>query len=213
MRGALFVVVVAAHIIMILLFPTLRRLVLPDKEGEEPPNIPVFLPPLPQRRQTVASRGNSSLSSRAEPTRRRQSAGSQQIEREPQPQPEEETTPTGPDWRMQAGQAAQSIAQRLVEAEDAAKRRADALTSRFKPLPPPRVRGPEFGWDYAATHRIVPLEGGGFAISINDNCQLAVLPMPFFGCVIGKIKANGDLFKYMHPPMKYGDWDKRDTDP
>ena len=77
----------------------------------------------------------------------------------------------------------------------------NALTAHVKPLEPPRVPEEVFAWDYAATHRLVPLSGGGFAVSLNDNCQLMVLPMPFIGCALGKRKVNGDLFKNMHPPM------------
>ena len=117
-----------------------------------------------------------------------------------------------PDWRMQAQESAQHSAQQIVAAEDAAKRQANALTARFKPLAPDRVRGPEFGWS-VATHRIAHLPGGGLAYNLNDHCQLVIFPMLFAGCSIGKIEANGDLFKYMHPPLKFGDWDKRDADP
>jgi hypothetical protein len=50
--------------------------------------------------------------------------------------------------------------------------------------------------------------GGGarqrvFAFSVNvadDNCRILILPMPFFGCAIGKIEARGDLFKWQEDP-------------
>jgi len=212
MRVALFVVIVAAHVIMLLLLASLRRL---GPQSKEPPYLPIFLPPVaesvPQQRKDRAT---------AQPPRvHRSKIGSVDSSASPnepveqQQQPTQEPRPTSPDWRTGAAEAARIIAQHIVADEDAAKRKADALMSRFKPLPPPRVRGPQFGWDYAATHRLVPLEGGGFAVSINDHCQLLVLPLPFLGCSIGEIKPNGDLFRYMHPPMKYGDWDKPDADP
>ena len=97
----------------------------------------------------------------------------------------------------------------MVEAEDAAERRANALTAHVKPLEPPRVPEEVFAWDYAATHRLVPLSGGGFAVSLNDNCQLVVLPLPFIGCVLGKRQVNGALLENRHPPMRLGDWDER----
>jgi hypothetical protein len=129
------------------------------------------------------------------------------------PQPSELTS-GAPDWREAAAATAQTSAQHIVEAEDDAARRAAALTSRFKPLPGPRVAGPQFAWDYAHTHRITPLEGGGFVIALNDRCAIAILPLPMFGCSVGrKSPANGDLFKYMHPPVKFGDWDWRLDDP
>jgi hypothetical protein len=61
-------------------------------------------------------------------------------------------------------------------------------------------KGPEFGWDYAATHRIESLPEGGLLIHLNDNCVLILFPLPFGGCAIGTRKANGDLFKNMNDP-------------
>jgi len=119
-----------------------------------------------------------------------------------------------PDWRAQAEVTAQANALQIVEAEDNAARQAAALTARFKPLPGPRVRGPEFGWDYAATHRITRPEGGGLLIALNDRCAIFIFLLPMIGCSIGpKPPANGDLFKYMHKPVKFGDWDWRLDDP
>jgi hypothetical protein len=226
MRVALFVVVVAAHIIMLLLLRSTRPLASAAREGEA--FVSIFLPPAPEERQQQPEPGGEATPQppRAHPPRahRRHAAtwppdSSASSRGEPAQPPDlrqqsaQEPAPTVPDWRLQAGQSAQTIAQDIVAAEDAADRRAHALTSHFKPLPPPRVKGPEFGWDYAATHRVEPLPGGGLAISLNDNCQLVVLPMPFIGCVIGKLKPNGNLFEYMHPPMKFDDWDKRDAQP
>jgi len=45
MRVAIFVAVVAAHIVLLWLFPSLRRLVLAPSE-EEAALTPIFLPPL-----------------------------------------------------------------------------------------------------------------------------------------------------------------------
>jgi hypothetical protein len=223
MRVAIFVAIVAAHLIMLLLFPSMRRLVAHGKD-EEPAYLPILLPPpapewVPQQprlrpHRTTASPADSSASSRAAPAEQQSSPGQQtQPEVDLQRQSALQSLPGNPDWRAQAEDSAQITAQHIVEAEDTAKRQANALTAHLKPLAPPRARGPQFGWDYAATHRLVPLERGGFAISVNDHCQLLVLPMPFFGCSIGKIEANGDLFEFMHPPVKFGDWDKRDADP
>lgn len=121
--------------------------------------------------------------------------------------------PIAPDWRAQAEMTAELSAGQIVAAEDATERRANALTSRFRALPPPRVPGPQFGWDYAPTHRFMVLPGGGLVYTVNDHCQIMVLVFPFFGCTIGKLPVNGELFKNMHPPVKYGDWDWRLRDP
>jgi hypothetical protein len=147
MRFAIFVAVVAAHIVLLWLFPSLRRLVLLPI-ADEPAITPVYLPPLAE-----------------------------------------------PMMELPLEQAA-------------------ALTAHFKPLPGPRVRGPEFGWDYAATHRITRPEGGGLLIALNDRCAIFIFLLPMIGCSIGPgPPANGDLFKYMHKPVKFGDWDWRLDDP
>lgn len=117
-----------------------------------------------------------------------------------------------PDWRSQAELTAQIEAREIVDAQDAAERRANALTSGFKPLPLPRVRGPEFAWGYAS-HRVHHIPNGPWIYAINEHCQMLIFIIPFVGCQIGKIEARGDLFKNMHPPVKYGDWDWRVKDP
>jgi len=242
MRVAIFVAVAAAHVIVFLLFPSMWRRVSQEKE-EEPSLVPVSLPPLTQEplvaqepvlphqpagqwQAPLLYRGERGLEDRAI---RRTPRGHWQQEPSPtQPEgdrggvdqgpmgrqqpPAEPTQPT-PDWRAQAAETAQLSAQHIVETEDAAKRQANALTAHIKPLVPDRVPGPGFGWDRAATHRISPMPGGGFVYAFSDRCQLMIFPMPFIGCRIGKTKANGDLFKYLHPPVKFGDWDKRDQDP
>jgi hypothetical protein len=129
------------------------------------------------------------------------------------PQPSDLTS-GAPDWRAAAAAAAQTSAQHIVEAEDDAARKAAALTSRFKPLPGPRVAGPQFAWDYAHTHRVTSLQGGGFVVALNDRCAVVVFIFPMIGCSLGpKPPANGDLFKNMHRPAKFGDWDWRVEDP
>jgi len=129
------------------------------------------------------------------------------------PQPSELTS-GATDWRTAAAATAQTSAQHIVEAEDDATRKAAALTSHFKPLPGPRVAGPQFAWDYAHTHRYTPLPGGGFVIALNDRCSIAILPLPMIGCSVGRRSpANGNLFMNLHPPVKFGDWDWRIQDP
>lgn len=70
------------------------------------------------------------------------------------------------------------------------------------PSSAPVDKPPQFGWDYAATHRIESIPGGGLAVNLNDNCELILFPLPFIGCAIGKKPANGDLFKHMRDPSQ-----------
>ena len=213
MRVAILVAVVAVHVILFLFFPSLWRRAA---QGEEPLLVPIFLPRVavrPVPKQQPGGRGRAApqtQQSRVERAAPEEEAPPGEVSNLQQAQPE--PMAPAPDWRMQAQESAQHSAQQIVAAEDAAKRQANALTARFKPLAPDRVRGPEFGWS-VATHRIAHLPGGGLAYNLNDHCQLVIFPMLFAGCSIGKIEANGDLFKYMRPPLKFGDWDKRDADP
>jgi hypothetical protein len=242
-RVAIFVAVVAAHLALLWLFTSVHRWVLLPAE-DEAAITPIFLPPLPpevaaepiweppewdfqvQARVPEPTQRPVQQESQQDITRARlattaprptaESRATDALQVSPEfgsPQPSELTS-GAPDWRTAAVATAQTSAQHIVEAEDDAARKAAALTSRFKPLPGPHVRGPEFAWDYAHTHRITPLEGGGFVIALNDRCAIAILPLPMFGCAVGrKSPANGDLFKYMHPPVKFGDWDWRLDDP
>lgn len=63
----------------------------------------------------------------------------------------------------------------------------------------PRAKIPQFGWDYAATHRVQPIEGGGILVNLNDNCVLVFVPLPFVFCKPGHKPTNGDLFEHMSP--------------
>jgi hypothetical protein len=241
-RVAIFVAVVAAHLALLWLFTSLHRWVLLPAE-DEAAITPIFLPPLPPEpaaepiweppatsETLAASAPKPSAESQAAPALQEnptpqanstlQENTALQANMPPEASPElgppqpSELTSGAPDWRTAAAATAQTSAQHIVEAEDDAARKAAALTSRFKPLPGSRVPGPAFGWDYAHTHRITPLEGGGFVVALNDRCSIAILPLPMIGCSVGrKPPANGDLFKYMHPPVKFGDWDWRVEDP
>lgn len=61
----------------------------------------------------------------------------------------------------------------------------------------PAPKAPEFGWYRAHTHRVEPLEEGGLLVHLGDNCVLVFVPLPFVGCRLGHVPANGDLFKHL----------------
>jgi hypothetical protein len=69
----------------------------------------------------------------------------------------------------------------------------------------------DFAWSHSRTHRVEPIEGGGIAINLTDQCVLVLIPLPLVGCAIGKRPANGDLFRHLHDPAHPGDW--QDTAP
>jgi hypothetical protein len=248
MRVAILVAVVAAHIVLIWLFPSLRRLVL--QAGEDEVSVtPVFLPPLPPELmgepipeaetpssweapllyRSASAQADGAITQQASDVRqqrpRREDERRTPSQSEATPQPQESAVPldntgvTGPssqqspsaaaeprppDWRAQAELTAQTSAQHIVEAEDDAARKAAALTSRFKPLPGPRVPAPAFGWDETPMHRFTPTGNGGFVLPLTDHCAIMVLIVPMIGCSIGQNPpANGDLFKNMHGQVKF----------
>ena len=118
------------------------------------------------------------------------------------------------DWRTQAEIIAQANAQHIVESEDRAARQAGALTAMIKPRQGPHNPAVPFPWDLNPRYRFRPAEGGGYVMALNDHCQVFVFIMVFVGCTVGESPpARGDLFKNMHPPVKFGDWDWRLDDP
>lgn len=85
-----------------------------------------------------------------------------------------------------------------VRAEESGSR-AGKFRFGFPRQSAPVPAAPEFGWDYAATHRLVPLPRGGILLSLNDHCALVIYGFIFLpGCRIGRIPANGELFDHMH---------------
>jgi hypothetical protein len=81
-------------------------------------------------------------------------------------------------------------------AKELAKKKHDNDFAHIFPAQPRKP--PQFAWNYAATHRVETLPQGGILIHINDNCALLIFPLPFVGCGIGKLPANGNLFEHLH---------------
>ena len=103
-----------------------------------------------------------------------------------------------PDWANELTRAATDMAAKELE-----RKPKDFGFPHSSPAP--REKPPQFGWDYAATHRVESIPEGGIVIHLNDNCVLLLFPLPLAGCGIGRRKANGDLFQHMHDPLEPGD--------
>lgn len=90
------------------------------------------------------------------------------------------------------------------EAEEVARKQALEAPPPDEPSKPKAK--PEFAWSHERTHRIEPMENGGFIVWISENCGVAIgiLAMPF--CKLGKKPARGDLFEHMDDPATPGDW-------
>jgi hypothetical protein len=75
----------------------------------------------------------------------------------------------------------------------------------FPQVERPPAAEPEFGWDYARTHRVQQIDGGGLLVNLNDNCVLVFVPLPFVFCRPGHKPANGELFRDMKLPSLTGE--------
>jgi hypothetical protein len=75
----------------------------------------------------------------------------------------------------------------------------------FPQRPAPEAKPAQFGWDYAATHRVESLPEGGLLVNLNDRCVLLLAPLPFAFCGIGARKANGELFEHMQDAAAVAD--------
>jgi hypothetical protein len=107
-------------------------------------------------------------------------------------------TPTPIDWASELARTGREAATE----ESVQKSREFGFSHRSAP---PAGKPPQFGWDYAATHRIESLPEGGLLVHLNDNCVLVLFPLPFAGCAIGKRKANGQLFDHIRDHEQPGD--------
>jgi hypothetical protein len=206
MRFAIFVAIVAAHIALIWYFLTLSHLARPEEDDQSSMTLVFLTPPeLTPRPESASAPENSNAggerqSARRSPLLYRNAQGS--------------SVRANVDWRDEAAIVAEADAQHIVESEDRAARQAGALTAMIKPLAGTRVRGPSFHWDPNPRYRWQRAAGGGFVIPLNDHCEIFVLIFVWAGCSIGELPpAHGDLFKNMHPPVKFGDWDWRLDDP
>ena len=235
MRMAVFAAVVAAHIAVVWYFLTLWH-VAQSEDAEQSSMTLVFLPPL-ELPPTAAAESAGAVPAGGQDAWRapliyRNASGvlkratsapgpAAQAEVPETKEPSEQTAIQAEpaqagkvDWHAEAAIVAQTDTQHIVESEDRTARQAGALTAMIKPLKGPRKPAPAGPWDPNPRYRWRPAPGGGFVMSLNDHCEVFVLIMVWIGCTVGELPpARGDLFKNMHPPVKYGDWDWRLDDP
>ena len=108
----------------------------------------------------------------------------------PEPEPDGAVHPRV-DWDAELARAAEAAA--------AGAARPKPKDFGFPAAEAPLAKRPQFGWDYAATHRIQPIDGGELLVNLNDNCAMVFLPLPFVFCKPGHKPANGELFRHMSP--------------
>jgi hypothetical protein len=99
------------------------------------------------------------------------------------------------DWASELSRAARDAA-----SDELRQKPRDFGFPHPSPAPP---KAPQFGWDYAATHRVESIPEGGLLLHLNENCVLVLFPLPFVGCGIGRKPANGDLFDHMQDQLQH----------
>jgi hypothetical protein len=185
-RVAIFLILFGAHVLVVLYFASLRGPV-PDSSDNGFATTMFFLEDKARRATTAVTK----LPARAAlaPTPGARIAQRALPPETPERSAQETTAPITIDWAKEAERVAADQAARQVEADAQARRRAG-------PAPPARQ---PFRWDYAHTHRVESLPGGGLIVNVSDRCALVLkLPMLFAGCKIGKIESHGDLFAHMN---------------
>lgn len=132
----------------------------------------------------------------------------ERAERVPRQPPAATRPAIGPPRAIDWLAAASESAARIVQEDADARRRARAFgvpqTDLGRRMFAKPERAPPFAWA-ATAQRIEPLEGGGMLLRLSDRCSIALTPLPFPVCSLGKIEARGDLFEHMHEIPRFSE--------
>jgi len=208
-----FVAVAFAHVVLLYLLATYRRLPLVPAVDEpttvsEPAMALLWLSPV---NSTSASNPTSdnAVNARDRPSRRARASrepGVEQPARSDEPAQSVNVTgaattdsPSAIDWYGEAP----SAASRALSGEAERRRQAAAFAP---PQPPPSLARPppagyRFGWSEVATQRFRVVNGVPL-IRVNEHCTVAFFILAT--CTIGKINRRGDLFQHIHDPPPEG---------
>jgi len=196
MRAVTLIIVLAIHAMFLILFALSRGPARRIDQVDAPGTTLIWVP---EGVKPVESVPASPVAARA--ARRAAPVTAPTVSPAPEPKPDSSSiTPTPvPDWRAEAGIAANNV----LEAERLKREHPSVLEPHdFSGVTPGSTdtSKPEFGWNHARTHRV---EGspGALVVNINDRCAVALLLIfPFPMCKIGKMPANGKLFEHMYDP-------------
>ena len=185
----------AAHVAVVACLLVVTRVSMQRPADSGPPLLWIPLPALPVRPAPLSLRPASGAARANAPPLE---------ESRPQDLPRsEQSHPT--DWHAEAT----STAIHEVGRDEAEQRRTHALAIPHSPMFDNRQKGPEFHWDYAATHRVEASEEGGYLIHLNDQCVLVIAMMFMPVCATEKAPARSDLFEHMKDTPRPGEWKDR----
>jgi len=181
-RLAIFLTLLAAHVLGVLYFASLRTPVPASSDNGFATTV-FFLANTAQRHVTQVTKLRP-RSSFAPPRTERMPQRSSPPET-PVLSEQETTAPVAVDWAK--------------EAERVAADRTAGEGTNIGAEPAPAAARQQFGWDYARTHRLESLPDGGLLVNLSDRCSIVFkFPMLLGGCRIGKIESRGDLFAHMY---------------
>jgi hypothetical protein len=193
-RAVLFALIVAAHALIVWLFPSGRA--PRDLSGEEPSFATLLSPESVHERPLAQIKPSAQ---RLPPARA--IPNHLGVQTEPPPSQDASTAAAFTDWAKEARIAADDTV-----TSDATVARRTAAFSQWKtrviPAPPARA-APTFAWDYAAIHRLES-SANGLVINLNDRCSLLIslsLMAVMGGCKLGELPVHGDLFMHMRDPQ------------
>jgi len=200
MRAATFLFVLAIHVVFFLLFAVLRSPTRPGDAVDAPATTFIFLPEVVKPVESVPAPAVAGRTARRAAPETPPAVSSAAV---PQPESSSITPTPAPDWRAEAGIAANNV----LEAERRKREHPSVLEPHdFSGVTPGSTdtSKPRFGWYHAATHRV---EGspGALIVHVNDRCAIAVLLIfPLAVCAVGHVEANGNLFGHMYdlPDLK-----------
>jgi hypothetical protein len=186
--------IVALHLTIIWLLLATSRVLVSRSETQGLQIVFLARPPASPEQIGSAQQTPSEHERHRVPPRREASESTLPARHTAPPEQESNAIQAPIDWAAELSQAAKG-----ATADNAAQSPRDF---GFPHLPVAIPKTPQFEWDYAATHRVERIPGGGLLVHLDDRCVLVFSPLPFIGCGIGTKAANGDLLKHMGGPAQ-----------
>jgi hypothetical protein len=184
---SIFAIVLGLHLALVWLVLSSPRLLISTRSGSFEV---VWIAPTRLAAAAIESVSNSPKE-KPGAARKRVDASAAVRAQAPTSADEDNAIHPAPDWSEELKRAARdALDQRL------AQKGHDYDFAHAFPIAPHTTPG--IAWDYAATHRVEAIPGGGILIHLGDNCVLVLIPLPLVACGIGKPPADGDLFQHMH---------------
>jgi hypothetical protein len=194
--SSIIALIVALHLTVLWFLLATSRVMVRRSESQGLEIVFLARPPASVEQISSAQQKPSEHERHRMPPRREASESPLPTQRTARPEQESTAIQAPIDWAAELSQAVKA-----ASADSAAQSPRDF---GFPHLPRAKPKTPQFEWDYAATHRVEQIAGGGLLVNLSDRCVLVFFPLPLVGCGIGTKTANGDLLKHMSDPAEAG---------